>query len=138
MNADLQKRIEEAIASSRKSGLDVRDSGFGQMLSVSKSAVTEAARNPGAAFRRIQAGPDRYRYIPLEGVRLSKIGEDADDCGGCVDWYSVERPDGHSFAIAHIWNFGHDDGAKSCDLSAIPEYLMLPKKAKEKAVVEAA
>lgn len=139
MNLDLQKRIGESIALCQKTGIDVRDGSFSPTLSVSKFAKTLAAKNPSQALRRIQIGPDKCRYIPLDGVRLSKVGEDADEYGGCVEWYSVERPDGQSFSIAHIWNFGNDDGAKSCDLSAIPEYLMVKKQPKkEKSLVEVA
>lgn len=139
MNKDLQTRIEQAIEWSKVTGIDVHDGSYGHTLSVAKFAKSLAAKNPGHALRRIQIGPDRYRYIPLDGVRLSKVGQDADDCGGHVDWYSVERPDGQSFAIAHIFTFGTDDGAKSCDLSGIPEFLLVPKKQKkEKQLVEAA
>jgi len=70
MNADLQARIEEAIQLSSKSGIDVRDAGFGEMLAVSKNAQTLAAKNAQQALRRIQIGSDKYRYIPLDGKEL--------------------------------------------------------------------
>jgi hypothetical protein len=128
MNADLQARVEEAIKLSSVKGINVADAGFGfALLPSSRSAKTIAALNPMQALRRIKVDGDRYRYIPLDGVRLSKIGTDSDDYGGSVEWYSVERPDGLTFAIAHTFNCGHDDGACAYDLVSIPEYLLISK-----------
>lgn len=130
MNKDLEQRIEEAIESCKKEGIDFRDNGYGCKIVVAKGSHTLAAMNPHNALRLIQIAEDRYRYIPLEGVRLSFLGSDI-DAAERMDWYTVECPDGCSFAVAHAFILDEDHGAKSCDLSKIPEYLLQYKKEQE-------
>lgn len=122
MNQDLQQRIEAAIESCKKDGIDTAFS----VITIAKGTRTLAAKESYKALQCIDLGNCEYRFIPLEGVRLSFLGttEPNDDKVYFRHWYVVERPDGESFAVAHDV-FGLEDmGAQSCDLVCIPEYLL--------------
>lgn len=125
MNQDLLQRIEKAIEVCKTDGIDIRDEPWNveSVIKVDKGATSEAAKNPGEALKLIKVGRGKYRYIPLKGVRLLFLGADNGDAE-YSHWYVVERPDGQSFAIAHDFIFGQNQGVMSCDLSQIPAYLL--------------
>lgn len=50
MNKDLEQRIEEAIESCKKDGIDFSDNGYGCKIVVAKGTNTLVAKNPHQAF----------------------------------------------------------------------------------------